>query len=67
MNPLTIILVFATAGALVTYDFWTYLERGSRATISYNSYKLAQCYPLISFALGVLCGHLFWLQCGVCN
>jgi hypothetical protein len=30
------------------------------ATISYAIYTISCEHPIISFAIGVLCGHVFW-------
>lgn len=39
-----------------------YLRGGWPATISYLCLTRAQRYPILSFAVGVLIGHLFWPQ-----
>ena len=33
---------------------------GSHLTLSYSFWEAAKTYPLVSFALGMLCGHLVW-------
>lgn len=36
------------------------LRRHRRETLSENVWRLAPHYPILAFAAGVICGHLFW-------
>jgi hypothetical protein len=49
---------------LIGYDVWTAIKKGATTTISWTLWTYAQQYPIIPFALGVLMGHLFWVQHG---
>lgn len=64
MNGQTITWWFVTALVLVgiVYDVWIYQTHGSASTISWTVWCAAKEYPVIPFAMGILCGHLFWVQ-----
>ena len=47
---------------LASYDILAMLMGGVEATISRQIYHAAVFHPIIAFAAGVLCGHLFWPQ-----
>lgn len=47
-------------GLIIVYDVWTLIDRGYNTTISWSIYALSVRFPIIPFALGVVCGHLFW-------
>ena len=53
-----VLLVFLLAG----YDVYAAVKWGYQGTISYDILTAAQTHPIIAFAAGVLCGHLFWPQ-----
>jgi hypothetical protein len=55
---LIVFLVFA----LSIYDIYAALRWGYHGTISYDILTAAQQKPVIAFAAGILCGHLFWPQ-----
>lgn len=58
----TLLLVIAVIVTLVVYDLLA-VERGRwEATVSWTMLRLAQKYPIVAFALGVVFGHLFWPQ-----
>lgn len=44
------------------YDIYIGVNYGSAATISWVTWTTAKGYPIIPFAAGILCGHLFWSQ-----
>ena len=46
----------------VTWDMWVYVAGGYPATISHVVLGWSQAWPVVPFAVGVLCGHLFWPQ-----
>jgi hypothetical protein len=57
------IWIFATLClGLIVYEFVA-LYRSRGETISEIFWRLSR-RPLIPFAFGVLCGHLFWQACG---
>lgn len=59
MNWTTVVILFATA-ALIVYDFFAAFKWGVTGTISYDIVCLTYRHPVVAFAAGVLCGHLFW-------
>jgi hypothetical protein len=46
----------------IGYDVWVGVTYGTDATISWVTWTAAQRYPVIALAVGVLIGHLFWVQ-----
>lgn len=61
MNTTTILLL-TIAGVLIGYDIFAVLKWGYHGTISYDLLTNAEKRPIIAFAMGVVCGHLFWPQ-----
>lgn len=61
---LTLAIVGIVAVFLIAYDVWVIIKRGVDQSISWQMYLLAQRYPVVPFALGVLFGHLYWSQHG---
>lgn len=61
---LTLSVVLGFSLILIAYDIWVIIKRGVDQSISWQMYQIAKAYPVIPFALGVLMGHLFWVQHG---
>lgn len=61
-SAITAWFIVAVAVVAIAYDVWVCITHGSAATISWTTWKTSQQYPVIPFAIGVLCGHLFWVQ-----
>lgn len=53
------ILLFVTV-FLIVWDIIVYVKVGSPATISVVILNWSKEYPVLPFAFGVLCGHLFF-------
>lgn len=62
MTPdrLTLVVTLAIIAQIVCFDIWTLIMRGYATTISWSMFKLAQGYPIIGVAVGIVVGHLFW-------
>lgn len=58
MNRTTLILIGVTA-LMIGYDIWAALNKETGDTIT-EVVRFGSQHPIIPFALGVLCGHLFW-------
>lgn len=54
--------ITAVAVGLIVYDVWVCIKYGSASTISWVTWTTCRKYPIIPFAAGILCGHLFWVQ-----
>jgi len=52
-------IIGITALILIIYDICAYSSGGSDPTLSRVIYHAAEDFPIISFAAGLLCGHLF--------
>ena len=53
-----VILVFCT---IFIWDVAVmFFAKDLSATISYAIYTISCEHPIIAFAIGVLCGHVFW-------
>lgn len=59
MTP-TRIVVTLTLFGLLLYDTWAMLVHGYSWTISKDLRQLAMDYPIVSFGVGVVVGHLWW-------
>lgn len=53
-------VLLVTVVVLILYDILAFCRGGTDATISNVIYKLSLDNPIIPFAAGMLCGHLFW-------
>lgn len=53
------ILIIAV-GVLAFWDTVAFSIVGVEATISRVVYAASVKYPIIAFAVGVVCGHIFW-------
>lgn len=60
VKTITGVFIVAAFLVIVGYDVWAVLAGGIEATISEVVWEYATSYPIIPFATGVLCGHLFW-------
>jgi hypothetical protein len=62
MHPVhaTKVVVLVAVVVLILYDIVAFWWGGQDATISQVIVKLSFDNPIIPFAAGVLCGHLFW-------
>jgi hypothetical protein len=56
---LTGIVIGVVALGLIGYDIFAYYN-GDSSTISEVIWSVCGKMPLIPFAVGILCGHLFW-------
>lgn len=61
-TQLTMVFISIVVVLGILYDAWVWHRYGSYATISWVTWTTAQKYPLLPFAVGVLAGHLFWVQ-----
>lgn len=59
---LAVVAIFSVI--LIAYDVWVILKKGVNESISWKMYTAAEAYPIIPFAIGILMGHLFWVQHG---
>jgi len=48
--------------ALGAYDVYALISGGVEATLSRVTLRTALNHPIVPFAAGILCGHLFWPQ-----
>lgn len=61
-TKVTQILLVLTIAVYSIYDVIVYILGGYEATISYQTLQFSIATPIIPFACGILCGHLFWPQ-----
>jgi hypothetical protein len=64
-RKLTMYFMGAIIAIIAVYDVWVLIAFGGDATISRIVYGWSTVSPfgfLIGFAIGFLCGHLFWAQ-----
>lgn len=60
IKKITQLVIIATIIVLSVYDAFALSLGGMDATISLTIWKTSLRYPVIPFASGFLCGHLFW-------
>jgi len=58
----TVVVLMVVVG--IGYDIIALIMGGVESTISQVVLNKAREHPIIAFAMGVLCGHLFWPQRG---
>jgi hypothetical protein len=61
MNTTAWVICF-TVLMLVLYDIYAVVTWGYEGTISRDILFASLKHPIIAFAAGLLCGHLFWPQ-----
>jgi hypothetical protein len=59
-KKLTMLVIGGAVVLLGGYDVWVLTTSGLEASISYTIWTRAKEYPVSSFAMGFLMGHLFW-------
>lgn len=64
---LTTLFVVSAVCVITMFDIWQLATKGIDATISKLLMQAAHRWPIIPFALGVVCGHLFWTMCELCK
>lgn len=52
-------VLLGTVIGLASYDIYIAMTKGVMQTLSVVIWVLSQRYPIIPFAAGILCGHLF--------
>ena len=62
MNSATVSFIVIGVFLIAVFDIFQLVHKGSQATISHTLYAGAQKYPIIPFAIGVVAGHLFWVN-----
>ena len=55
----TIVFIITATLGLIGWDIYAFLKGGSMVTISLVILGWSKDYPILPFAFGVLCGHLF--------
>lgn len=60
MKKYTVWFIAAVVILSIGYDFWIIETSGKQDSISWTIIKWSYEYPIITFATGFLCGHLFW-------
>lgn len=58
--PTTEIFMIVAVVLIAGFDVFAFARWGGNFTISTITWNVAQKYPIIPFAVGVLAGHLFW-------
>ena len=59
---ITTILLIAASVLLIAWDIYVAVAPPKGDTISEIVLHIATHHPIIPFAIGVICGHLFWSQ-----
>ena len=56
----TIIFIATMFIAIAAYDVLTISQGGMETSISHTMIEWSYKYPIFTFLMGVVCGHLFW-------
>jgi hypothetical protein len=59
-KEVTTIIIWSVTALLVVWDIIVASNGTPGDTISEIMYRQACAHPIIAFALGCVCGHLFW-------
>jgi hypothetical protein len=64
MTPkeITVWFIVIWIAVAILYDICIIYFYGTQPSISWTIHQWAVDNPAVAFALGVLCGHLFWSQ-----
>jgi hypothetical protein len=66
LESVTAIILLVVTFTLIFYDIYAKIKvKDGTATISWVILTAAKSYPILAFAAGLLCGHLFWQNCNV--
>jgi hypothetical protein len=57
---ITFIFVLSMAISVLAYDGFVMLKAGYEASVSHTVIIMAYKYPVMTFLVGFVCGHLFW-------
>lgn len=60
MVKITKIFILVSLVIILLYDVYAVIKGGTEATISWIVAGWAYDYPSLPFAVGFVCGHLFW-------
>jgi hypothetical protein len=59
-KQITLYFIAITAAVIAGYDIFVMQVGGKEASISQQLILISYEYPIVTFLLGVICGHLFW-------
>lgn len=60
-KKITLIFIISVIVAIAIYDVWVIAAAGNNdASISAQLIEWSYNYPLFPFAIGIVCGHIFW-------
>lgn len=60
MKKITPLFILIVVVVCIAFDFFIIGQQGKPESISATVIRWAYDYPSIPFAVGFLCGHLFW-------
>jgi len=60
IKKMTLFFIIACIFVIIIYDVYAIYIGGTEASISSTIIVWSYNMPLVPFAAGVLCGHLFW-------
>jgi len=61
-NSTTLEVALGAVAVVIIYDIYAAIRWGWAGTISANTLKAAQKTPIIGVAIGIVVGHLFWVN-----
>lgn len=59
-KKITIIFIVVMIAIIAGYDVWVIASSGSENSISMTMIEWSYKYPVFTFAMGFVMGHLFW-------
>ena len=60
LNVTKFLVILAFIVIFVWDSIVMFFAKDLDATISFSIYTISRQHPIIPFAIGVLCGHVFW-------
>lgn len=58
----TAIVLIVSVILLLLYDLFAVIKWGGDFTISWQIWTFSKLYPIIPFLMGVVIGHMLWVQ-----
>lgn len=56
----TVIFILTIGALIATWDVWVMHNGGLASSISQTMIMWGYKYPIFTFLMGIICGHLFW-------
>jgi hypothetical protein len=59
-KKLTVLFIVLTVLVIAGWDVYAIMTGGVESSISHTMIEWSYKYPIFTFMMGIICGHLFW-------